>query len=188
MEETRTPEQWLERFYAETDPVKRGKCLEKLIASGYDAESCQKLRQLWDLRYKKSRQEVADVFLREWMDLYYVSNKKDGLFGAKSNRKLIQKALNTLCLSGEGRFPEEMLYSEMKNLACFYITISLCDKPSILGFPIRTKQDTIKRRVKETVLKVTSELPQKYGLEKEFSVLTCAAEEALSECMDNDEE
>lgn len=188
MEESKTLENLLKQFYREFDPIKRGEYLEKLDASGYNEESCQKLRQLLGLRYKKSKQGIADSFMGAWLDLYYVSNNAGGSLKLKINKKLVKKAMDTLCLVGENRFPEELLYLEMKNLILCYITILLKQGGQrVMGFKIRSDQKAVKRRIKEGVLKVTTVLPTNFGFEKEFSILSRAVEDTIIECMGNDE-
>lgn len=184
MEEAKTPEKWLKQFYAEIDAIKRRKYLDKLLVLKYDEEDCQKLSQLWDLRYKNSKQGVSDSFMGAWLELNYVADNMNSVLRVKNNKKLIQKALMELCIVGDNHFPEQMLYKELKNLLFCYITVSLKDfRQKILGVKIRTEQKTVERRIEETVIKITTVLPQKFGLEKEFSLLTCAANEALRECL-----
>lgn len=188
MEEAKNSDMWLKQFYAEIEPLKRKKYLEKLLASKYDEEDCQKLSQLWDLRYKTSRQGVSDSFMGAWLELNFVSDNINSLLMAKSNKKLIQKALNKLCLVGKNRFTEQMLYRELKNLLFCYITVSLKDfRKRVMGIKIRTEQKTVNRRIEDNIHKITTVLPQKYGHEKEFSILTRVANEALSEILENNE-
>ena len=186
MEEINT-EKRLKQFYAETDPIKRGKSLEKLLVSSNDEASCQDLKQLWDLRYIESKQGVADRFMGAWMELYYVSNNMGGILRTKNNQKLIQRSLNNLCLTGEKPFAEQMLYEEMKNLILCYITVSLKHRQRVIGFQIHAEHKVVVRRIRDNILRVATVLPHKYGLEKEFSVLTRAVQDILSECIENDE-
>lgn len=182
MDERNIYETRLHDFYSETEVEKRQEILNELIALGQEPENTAKLQELWSLRYQKTKRGSGDIFIRAFMELYYISGEMDTMFRKNYNKKVIKRSLKDLGISGEHSFPEEMLYKEYKHLALCYIEVTRKNGgPRVFGFSMTTKPDYIDKKLRNDFFTLGNELPEKAGLQKEFALLNRALSEAARE-------
>lgn len=163
---------WPKSYYMETDAVQRKRLLEEQLMAD-DSEETQKIKQLFECRYKKMKDgKYMDVFLKEWMVLFLIGNDLKSFFSQKRNRKMAQEAAEALCLGREAEFGTDILYDELGHLAGTYIVSCLNDSNyrSVLFNIGRMKEDKVKQKIRNDLELVSKIIPEAVGMKEEFSL------------------
>lgn len=176
----KSPYNWPKSYYMELDPSIR---LELLLEQDLQENALRK--ELWDCRYEKMKKSdgYADMFLRNLLELLFISKNRTGRFAVKSNRKEAQKVAEKLCLTRADHFGEELLYKEMRHLIATYVVDCMQDRSycSVLLNFGKMKEGKIKEKICRDVKEMVVHIPETVGLKAEFDILTRAGLEALRE-------
>lgn len=189
---------FLEKYYHETDPLKRLKYLEKSIAEGEEPEANAVRKELWDIRYSEKAQgeakgNRADGFFKLWMELEFCKGQTKRIFNFGAPTKHLKKIMKKL------QFPEfqdksslhkEILYRECCHLVETYMELCEKDKTynSMLCGLLTIKEDDAKEKLKNDIQYVALVLPGELKMEKELEILTDACREMYKKHFNEDEE
>lgn len=187
----------LEKYYGETDPLKRLKYLEKSIANGEEPEENAVRKELWEIRYSEKAQggnkgDRADGFFKLWMELEFCKGQTKKIFSFGTPTKHLKKIMKSLQLpeiQDKSPLHKEMLYREFCHLVQTYIELSEKDKTynSMLCGLLTIKEDDAREKLMNDIRYVALVLPGELKMEKELELLTEACREVYKKHFDEEE-
>lgn len=175
-EKEENPYEWPKSYYMEGIPEQRKLLLDRQLAVD-DSEKMQKIKELFDCRYKKMKDgKYMDAFLRGWIELALVGNSLNSRFSQKKNKKVALSVAQTWCLDREEEFGRDLLYDEMGHLAGVYISSCLNDShyKSILLDIGRMKEEKVKQKIKNDLELISRTIPEALELKDTFALFECA--------------
>ncbi len=187
-----------EDYYAQTDADKRKKLLDDMDfstenpmeGSQQEQPAYQLIRTLWQMRYvdPKSGRRV-DLFLWEILELICLYG--NARFLKKSTQKDARKALKALGVQEAekyGREGEEILYQELCNAVRLYL--HTCESKSyhkrLFGLS-EMKEPEWQKKVSKDIWRLSTGVPRRLDMTREFSVLSKAAKDEFCRQFENGE-
>lgn len=175
------------------DGVERKAELEKLISQAQPDVRVIQALAMWNARFTpvgRKQQRLADEFIRLW-SVFFVYGR-GGLSAHKQaqiqkeveaffKRKALQDALDGL------DNPQQALYEELLDSACFYVRLCLTDRHYTSGLfeLIRLKPRDVARKLAEdignTILASLLEMPDTPQVQQMLSAMVCAYRRQCSE-------
>ena len=131
-------ENWLERFYTQTDPVKRQQLLSENDGET-EREEARLRKQLWEARYGKGKPR-KDAYVGYLMNLKYIA-ESGGMDWGGRKKKLAMEAVHGLKLfefEQKTEMEQELIYQELKNTCRTFIEVSTGGRPAA-GGPFSTQ-------------------------------------------------
>lgn len=187
----------LEKYYRETDPMKRLAYLEQSIAAGEEPQENAVRKELWEIRYSEKAQgeakgNRADGFFKLWMELEFCKGQTKRIFNFGTPTKHLKKIMQKL------QFPEiqeksplhrELFYRECCHLVETYMDLSEKDKTynSMLCGLLTIKEDEAREKLMNDIKYVALVLPGELKMEKELETLTAACREMYKKHFDEGE-
>lgn len=171
-------------YYKEYDPLKRKQFLEQSIAAGEEKEANLIRKELWENRYKGSREKDTDVpadrYLALWMSMEFGKDSSGRMFGRKGARKEIARKLKELGLEKlqkKSDLHRELLHRECVHMVKTYMELCEKDKTYNTTFfgivPINEK--TAKNKLQKDIYDTAVILPADIEMEEELQMITEAA-------------
>lgn len=178
----------LEKYYRESDPMKRLKYLEESIEEGEEPKENAIRKELWECRYGEtvqSKNERADGFLRLWMELEFCKGASNKWFSFGNSSKSIKKYLKQYHftqMQEKSPLHKELLYQECCHLVNIYIDLCEKDKSynTYLCGLLTIKEEEAQQKIYHDVKEI-SELPKAIKMEKELELISKACVEVLNE-------
>lgn len=188
---------FLEKYYQETDPLRRLKYLEKSIEEGEEPEANAVRKELWDIRYSEKAQgeakgNRADGFFKLWMELEFCKGQTKKIFNFGTSTKHLKRIMKKL------QFPEiqdkSPLHKEMLYLECCHLVetyMDLCEKDktynSMLCGLLTIKEDDAKEKLMNDIKYIALVLPGELKMENELEILTKACREMYKKHFEDEE-
>lgn len=170
--EEKNPYEWPKSYYMEGNPEKRKELLDERLAMD-DSDEMQKVKELFDCRYKKMKDgKYMDVFLKGWLEMALIGSNLSSYFARKKNKKAVMEVAQMWCLDREEEFGRDLLYDEMGHLAGVYIASCLNDThyQSILFNIGRMKAEKVKQKIKGDLELVSRTVPEALEVKDTFAL------------------
>ena len=176
-----------EPYFRETDRKERRRILEALAETEGESERIRIRRFLLEKRYDVKNGNDVDYFIRGWVEMGSI--RESGLFPGmkKTGVKRAEEVLSlwqaeAVCAMGEAA--ETELAGELYNMARLYIELCMRDKVygSVLWGIGHIKEEKLTARIASEFRRLSSGIPGRLGMEREFSLFREAAEQAFSDC------
>ena len=182
-------ENWLERFYTQTDPVKRQQLLSENEGET-EREEARLRKQLWEARYGKGKPR-KDAYVGYLMNLKYIA-ESGGMDWGGRKKKLAMEAVYGLKLfqfEQKTEMEQELIYQELKNTCRTYIEVSTGGRgfTSVLFGMGQLSEESVAGKIAEQLSRLLFDAPHILRMEKEFEPLRKAALEAFREIYPNRE-
>lgn len=189
-------EDLLKRYYAHPTARERALFLAEYAAepalSAEERETIELLSRLLTARFgarPERRQTVSDRFLTAFMDLRVTYARDSGFLSRGKQKKEVLRAFAALLLpdfliepiSESPRFPA-LLCAEWRDFADTLFRSCLRDpayRSRVFGL-VPVPEEMIVRRLHEELHQIMTELPARFSLQRESSVLRTVMEESLS--------
>ena len=189
-------EDLLKRYYAHPTARERALFLAEYAAepalSAEERETIELLSRLLTARFgarPERRQTVSDRFLTAFMDLRVTYARDSGFLSRGKQKKEVLRAFAALLLpdfliepiSANPRFPA-LLSAEWRDFADTLFRSCLRDpayRSRVFGL-VPVPEEMIVRRLREELHQIMTELPARFSLQRESSVLRAVMEESLS--------
>ena len=189
-------EDLLKRYYAHPTARERALFLAEYAAepalSAEERETIELLSRLLTARFgarPERRQTVSDRFLTAFMDLRVTYARDSGFLSRGKQKKEVLRAFAALLLpdfliepiSESPRFPA-LLCAEWRDFADSLFRSCLRDpayRSRVFGL-VPVPEEMIVRRLREELHQIMTELPARFSLQRESSVLRTVMEESLS--------
>lgn len=189
-------EDLLKRYYAHPTARERALFLAEYTAepalSAEERETIELLSRLLTARFgarPERRQTVSDRFLTAFMDLRVTYARDSGFLSRGKQKKEVLRAFAALLLpdfliepiSENPRFPA-LLSAEWRDFADTLFRSCLRDpayRSRVFGL-VPVPEEMIVRRLREELHQIMTELPARFSLQRESSVLRAVMEESLS--------
>ena len=179
----------VDRFYKETDPVKRLELLKENTGAG-ESEEDKYRKQLWIARYGK-RTPVKDEFIRCLMEMKYLAEGTTVDLGGK-RRKQGAKIAATLGLSEsllQEKVYKEILLQELQNVFLKFIEVSRGGRAftSLVFGMGQMSEEGVTKKIAQQISMIAFHAPHLLHMEKEFALLQEAALGAFRQVYPNRE-
>lgn len=189
-------EDLLKRYYAHPTARERALFLaeyaEEPALAAEERETIELLSRLLTARFgarPERRQTVSDRFLTAFMDLRVTYARDSGFLSRGKQKKEVLRAFAALLLpdfliepiSESPRFPA-LLCAEWRDFADSLFRSCLRDpayRSRVFGL-VPVPEEMIVRRLREELHQIMTELPARFSLQRESSVLRTVMEESLS--------
>lgn len=189
-------EDLLKRYYAHPTARERALFLAEYAAepalAAEERETIELLSRLLTARFgarPELRQTVSDRFLTAFMDLRVTYARDSGFLSRGKQKKEVLRAFAALLLpdfliepiSENPRFPA-LLSAEWRDFADTLFRSCLRDpayRSRVFGL-VPVPEEMIVRRLREELHQIMTELPARFSLQRESSVLRAVMEESLS--------
>ena len=189
-------EDLLKRYYARPTARERALFLAEYAAepalAAEERETIELLSRLLTARFgarPERRQTVSDRFLTAFMDLRVTYARDSGFLSRGKQKKEVLRAFAALLLpdfliepiSENPRFPA-LLSAEWRDFADTLFRSCLRDpayRSRVFGL-VPVPEEMIVRRLREERHQIMTELPARFSLQRESSVLRAVMEESLS--------
>lgn len=189
-------EDLLKRYYAHPTARERALFLAEYAAepalAAEERETIELLSRLLTARFgarPERRQTVSDRFLTAFMDLRVTYARDSGFLSRGKQKKEVLRAFAALLLpdfliepiSESPRFPA-LLCAEWRDFADTLFRSCLRDpayRSRVFGL-VPVPEEMIVRRLREELHQILTELPARFSLQRESSVLRTVMEESLS--------
>ena len=189
-------EDLLKRYYAHPTARERALFLAEYAAepalAAEELETIELLSRLLTARFgarPERRQTVSDRFLTAFMDLRVTYARDSGFLSRGKQKKEVLRAFAALLLpdfliepiSENPRFPA-LLSAEWRDFADTLFRSYLRDpayRSRVFGL-VPVPEEMIVRRLREELHQIMTELPARFSLQRESSVLRAVMEESLS--------
>ena len=189
-------EDLLKRYYAHPTARERALFLAEYAAeparAAEERETIELLSRLHTARFgarPERRQTVSDRFLTAFMDLRVTYARDSGFLSRGKQKKEVLRAFAALLLpdfliepiSENPRFPA-LLSVEWRDFADTLFRSCLRDpayRSRVFGL-VPVPEEMIVRRLREELHQIMTELPARFSLQRESSVLRAVMEESLS--------
>ena len=186
----------LKRYYAHPTARERALFLAEYAAepapAAEERETIELLSRLLTARFgarPERRQTVSDRFLTAFMDLRVTYARDSGFLSRGKQKKEVLRAFAALLLpdfliepiSENHRFPA-LLSAEWRDFADTLFRSCLRDpayRSRVFGL-VPVPEEMIVRRLREELHQIMTELPARFSLQRESSVLRAVMEESLS--------
>ena len=165
-------ENWLERFYTQTDPVKRQQLLSENEGET-EREEARLRKQLWEARYGKGKPR-KDAYVGYLMNLKYIA-ESGGMDWGGRKKKLAMEAVHGLKLfqfEQKTEMEQELIYQELKNTCRTYIEVSTSGRgfTSVIFGMGQLSDEGIAGKIAEQLSRLAFDAPHILRMEKEFDV------------------
>lgn len=162
-----------DRYFEETDPVKRYKILESELKNEPEYET---LKKLWEMRFGDDPEGKADGFLRPFVEICILP--PTAIFAGRRRReilKMVEKA--GLCTPlVEDKKSEHLLYRELRNTFRRYIESCSDAGYGKKLFGLLTSSEKEKEPlICRDLYKMTQAVAKQYSIEKEMATAIEAA-------------
>ena len=189
-------EDLLKRYYAHPTarerPLFLAEYAEEPALAAEERETIELLSRLLTARFgarPERRQTVSDRFLTAFMDLRVTYARDSGFLSRGNQKKEVLRAFAALLLpdfliepiSENPRFPA-LLSAEWRDFADTLFRSCLRDpayRSRVFGL-VPVPEEMIVRRLREELHQIMTELPARFSLQRESSVLRTVMEESLS--------
>nr|WP_308519489.1 DUF6553 family protein [uncultured Stomatobaculum sp.] len=189
-------EDLLKRYYAHPTARERALFLAEYAAepalAAEELETIELLSRLLTARFgarPERRQTVSDRFLTAFMDLRVTYARDSGFLSRGKQKKEVLRAFAALLLpdfliepiSEKPRFPA-LLSAEWRDFADTLFRSCLRDpayRSRVFGL-VPVPEEMIVQRLREELHQIMTELPARFSLQRESSVLRAVMEESLS--------
>ena len=182
-------ENWLERFYTQTDPVKRQQLLSENEGET-EREEARLRKQLWEARYGKGKPR-KDAYVGYLMNLKYIAESGGMDWGGRKKKLAIEAilGLNLYEFERKPKTQQEIIFLELKNTCRKYIEISTGGRgfTSVIFGMGQLSDESIAGKIAEQVSRIVFDAPHSLRMEKEFEPLQRAALEVFREMYPNRE-
>ena len=179
-------------YYALPTARERSLFLAERAAAAEERETIELLSRLLTARFgarPERRQTVSDRFLTAFMDLRVTYARDSGFLSRGKQKKEVLRAFAALLLpdfliepiSENPRFPA-LLSAEWRDFADTLFRSCLRDpayRSRVFGL-VPVPEEMIVRRLREELHQIMTELPARFSLQRESSVLRAVMEESLS--------
>lgn len=184
-----TQEDWVSKYYTETNPEKRQTILTENF-SNPKTETDLFREKLWVARYGK-RKPRNDAFVGYMMNLKYISESGNVDIGGKKKKLAVETIHGLYLYEFEKRSIKEQntIFLEIKNTCLKFIDISANGRgfTSVLFGMGQLSDESVAKKIADQLSAVAYTAPHLLHMDKEFSVLQKAVTEAFREVYPNRE-
>ncbi len=181
-------------YYEERNPGKRRKLLEEALGRQEDLQRNELRKELWERRYgtsfeRKIHTDLADGFLRLWMELKSLAENPPGRFWVRREQRRLREQMEKLGFSEfyeRGEPARTLLYLECLHACGMYVHLCFMDRnysSTVLGM-VPMKKNRVQDKILGDLAGVRRNLPGVISLPEPLNLLLQAAgetEEALRE-------